>query len=91
MQVQTRTSPPTTGPEGAPTVRRRWSQRLSVVLMGTVGVAVASLGVVYYDGGSDGSPKPNPAPVSVEPAGTAVIPFPVVPPGTGDGVSSVDG
>ncbi|MDQ3640754.1 MAG: hypothetical protein M3450_04600 [Actinomycetota bacterium] len=59
--------------------------------MGMVIVAAASVGVLRHDGGSDGSPKPNPATVSAEPVGTPVIPFPVVPPASGEGVSSVDG
>lgn len=91
MQVVTRTSPTTTGPEVAPTVRRRRSKRLNAVLTGTVIVAVASLGLLGHDGGGDRSAKPTPATVSAEPAGSPVIPFPVVPPATGDGVSSVDG
>lgn len=89
MRVETRT-PVTTGQEVAPTGRRRRSKRLSAVLIGTVIVAGAAIGVIRNDGGSDGSPQPNPAPVS-EPASTPVVPFPVLAPSTGDGVSSADG
>jgi hypothetical protein len=91
MQVETRTPPPTTGPEIAPTVPRRRAKRLSAVLMGMVIVAAGFLGLLRQGGGEDGSRKPNPATVSVEPAGTPVIPFPVVPPATGEEVSSLDG
>jgi hypothetical protein len=76
MQVETRTPSPTTGPEIAPTVRRRRAKRLSAVLMGMVIVAAASLGVFRHGGGGDGSRKANPTTVSVEPAGTPVIHFP---------------
>jgi hypothetical protein len=91
MQVETRPSLPSTGPEVAPTARRRRSKRLSAVLVGMVVVAAASYGVVRHESGGDGSPRPNPTIVSAEPAGTPVIPFPVVPPALGEGVSSVDG
>ena len=89
MRVETRT-PATTGREVAPTVRRRRSKRLSAVLAGTVIVAGAAIGVLSNGSGSDGSSKPTPATVSAEPAEAPVVPFPVVPPSSGDGVSSAD-
>lgn len=92
MQVRARTSQPTPAPEVAPTVRGPWSSRLGAVVIGIVIVAAAALGVLLrYEDGGDGSPKPNPPAASVEPADTPVIPFPFVPPGTGEGVNSVDG
>lgn len=90
MQVETRTLSATTEPESAPNVRRRRSKRLSAVLIGMAIVAGASHGVLRHDGGSDGFPEPNSTTVNAEPAARAVIPF-VVPPATGEGVSSVDG
>lgn len=89
MRVETRT-PANTGQEVTPTGRRRRSKRLSAVLIATVIVAGAAIGVIRNDGGSDGSPRQNPAGVS-GPVSTPVVPFPVLAPSTGDGVSSADG
>ena len=77
MQIATRESASSAGPEVESTARRHLARKVVVCLVSLVALAAITIGVVS----DDGTPRPvMPNPASVgggDPANSPVVPFPV--------------